>query len=162
MARRIRSFSPVKCQTWVISGQLVQRHSSAWLPALSSTASHLSCCGQADRLLPWTDVARAEAQCHAAVAKLPPLLEGVWLILSTQGQKYVNQVLKFCRSAKSFPTSRWQRCFMPGLKRTAGTGSNSQRPTRFTNIIIPNAPCLTLSSLKTTSEHSVARSFTST
>lgn len=141
-----KSESCQAADTGRVSGELLHRHSTASAASPGAAPLHVrpSALGLT-RYAPG-QARSAEAQCHAAAAKLPP-------VLGSKTHKSHLQVA-FSYTAMRLP-------FGPGLQNAAGASSNSQRAAKFANIIIPNAHCLSVSLLTPTSEHSVARSFTS-
>lgn len=136
--------------TWVIWGELV--HSYDTVAAAGPGVVQLHTCPSVLRLTRYSPewMQLTEAQCL-------PLILGLCYPHTVKNAR--NTSANFALA--HFSTPRWRPSFRQGLKRTAGTGSNSQWAVRFTNIIIPNAHCLSVSLLTPTSEHSVARSFTS-
>lgn len=78
--------------------------------------------------------------------------------LNTRSQKHLSHTYKFCPN--TFSHTR-RVAVRQGQKKTTGTDSISQQTARFTNSIIPNAHCLSVSLLTPISELSVARAFTS-
>lgn len=145
MPRKLRRFSPVKCQTprWF----QVSCHTSTTPRRLPAWRT------QANGILPWVNVvSRGTVSCCC----MPPVL-GLFYPHTVKNTRITFANFALAR----FSTPRQQPPFGQGLKRTTGTGSNSQQAARFTNIIIPNAHRLSVSLLTPTSEYSIARSFTS-